>query len=228
MLYCQCGIRTALISHRGGDAFMGDHDDATTAREGAETARIQTPGTSSDPTTALPRAQSGSSVSPDDVQRLMAESSNRFAAGTTYGGQAEQESAPPVQPPPRPAPPRIAAPPTIAAPPPPTPAPAPPPTLTPPPATPPPPPTFSGVAIDNRATTSGAATDLDFLPTLTLVLALIFPPMALPVGYVTRAHFGSAPSRQRALTQKALILAYVSLGLFGVLVLVSLIVAVVS
>ena len=207
---------------------MGDHDDAPTTREAAETARIQTPDTSADPTTALPRAQSATSVPQDEVQRLMAESRSRFAAGTTYGAPAE-EPAPPVQPPTRPAPPRIAAPPTIAQQP--RPVPAPPPRLNPPPPPPstqPTPPTFAGVGINAGPTAARAATDLDFLPVLTLALALIFPPLALPVGYMTRAHFGPMPSRQSALTQKALILAYVSLGLFGVLVLVSLIAAAVS
>ena len=126
------------------------------------------------------------------------ESRRRFAAGTTYGDSAQGAAGPPAAPTPL-APhvmPIQSSMPVVPV------APA------------------GPLGFGPRQPTQ-VAPDLDFLPVLTFVLAVIFPPLAIPVGLAGKAHFGPSDSRS-VLMYRAVLAACVSTGLFGLLALVTL------
>lgn len=159
------------------------------------------------PTASLPRPQ---------IARILDESAQRFGAGTTYGGSGSPRPNP--QPNIGPAPkasPVQGIPPTGM----PSPAPRP----TPQPTAPAAEPVWTARAPHtNSAPMSLAGTsDLNIYAVLTVVLAVIFPPLAIPVGHVTRAHVHASGDQGESLLRAGLILAYISLAVFTCLLLFS-------
>lgn len=63
--------------------------------------------------------------------------------------------------------------------------------------------------------------DVNVYVALTMVLALIFPPLAIPVGHVTRTQVMASGEQGASWVRGALVLAYVSLGIFMFLLVVS-------
>ena len=63
--------------------------------------------------------------------------------------------------------------------------------------------------------------DVNIYVALTMVLAVIFPPLAIPVGHVTRTQVIASGGQGESLVRAGLLLAYVSLGIFMLLLVIS-------
>lgn len=156
------------------------------------------------------------SLSRPQIARILGDSSARFGAGTTYGGSGSPGPTPQpnIDAVPKASPGQGISPAG---------APSPTPRPTPQPTAPAAEPAWTArAAHTNGAPTSMAGTsDLNIYAVLTMVLAVIFPPLAIPVGHVTRAHVHASGEQGESLLRAGLILAYVSLAVFTCLLLFS-------
>lgn len=144
------------------------------------------------------------------------ESTQRFGAGTVYTGRGTGKGVPPqaavrpmeqvqsilkvtpvAQVPPRPAPPMVA------------------PELSSAPAS------ASPTADSGIPKWASGIPNVNVYVALTMVLAVIFPPLAIPVGHVTRTQVMASGEQGESWVRGALVLAYVSLGIFMILLVIS-------
>lgn len=141
------------------------------------------------------------------IARILDESTQRFGAGTTYSGTGTGRptaprdinvtpKAPTVQ---RMSPSQEPSPPPRR------------PTLQ---------PAVGPVSTASAAVPAGSAVsvssffDLNFYAVLTMVLAIVFPPLAIPVAHMTRAHVQASGSQGDSVMRAGIVLAYVSLAVF--------------